>query len=80
MGNLQNKTNFINDYDNICYKKLNYKGCLLEEDKQIVIPVENNMIIDKKIYTLYCDELFKYIKEKILTKYIYVVLISNVVF
>lgn len=61
-------TRFINDYDSICYKKLNYKGCLLEEDKQIVIPVENNMIIDKKIYTAYCDELVKYIKEKNINK------------
>lgn len=61
-------TRFINEYDSIYYKKLNYKGCLLEEDKQIVIPVENNMIIDKKIYTAYCDELVKYIKEKNINK------------
>ena len=56
-------TRFINDEDSIWYKKLNYKGCMTEEQQKIVIDTENNKIFDKKIYTAVNDELKDYIRE-----------------
>ncbi len=61
-------TRFINSNDSNWYRKLNYKGCLSDEDKQIVIPTENHKVIDKEIYTAYCTELIKYISENNIEK------------
>ena len=43
-------TRFINSYDSIWFKKLNYTGCITEESKMLRINDRGNKIIDKKIY------------------------------
>lgn len=55
-------TKFINNENSIWYKKLNYKGCLFENGKEIVIDTGNYKIFDKKIYSALNDELKDYIK------------------
>lgn len=56
-------TRFINSYENICYKKLNYQGCISENDIQLAIDSKNNKVIDKSIYTAYGEELKEYIAD-----------------
>ena len=55
-------TKFINTYDSIWYNKLNYNGCLTEEEQSVVI-VSNEKVIEKTIYSAFNDELKKYIIE-----------------
>ena len=56
-------TRFINDEDSIWYKKLNYKGCMTEEDQSIMIDIKNNKVFEKTIYSAMNKELIEYIKE-----------------
>jgi len=71
---LQNKfdkivfTRFINSKDNICFKRLNYLGCMDEEGQKIVINTNNNKIIDKKIYSALNNELIEYIENNNISK------------
>ena len=55
-------TRFINDEDSIWYKKLNYKGCITENGRKIVIDKKNCKIFDKRIYSAVNNELEEYIK------------------
>lgn len=56
-------TRFINSYESIWYKKLNYQGCISENDTKLAIESKDNKVIDKKIYTAYGDELKEYIRK-----------------
>lgn len=56
-------TRFINDKDSNWYKKLKYKGCLTEEQQQIIIDTKDYKIFEKKIYSSLTDELEKYLIE-----------------
>ena len=53
-------TRFINDENNVCYKKLKYTGCIKEERK-IVMQEHKEKIIDKSTYTALNKDLIKYI-------------------
>lgn len=54
-------TKFINDDSSNFYRILNYKGCMNEEDRNIVIDTKDYKVIEKRIYTAYNDELKLYI-------------------
>ena len=54
-------TKFINDDNSNFYRILNYKGCMTEKDRNIVIDTKNYKIIEKRVYTAYNDELKSYI-------------------
>lgn len=56
-------TRFINDVNSIWYKELNYRGCLTEEQQQIIIDTKEYKIFDKKIYSSLNDELKSYLLE-----------------
>lgn len=57
-------TKFINSKDSIWYKKLNYKGCMTEENQSIMIDTKNNKVFEKDIYSAFNKELVEYIEEK----------------
>lgn len=61
-------TRFINSKDNICFKRLNYLGCIDEEGQKIVINTSNNKIIDKEIYSALNNDLIKYIENNNISK------------
>lgn len=64
-------TKFINDENSNFYKVLNYKGCINEMDRNIVIDTKNYKVIEKRIYSAYNDELKKFIFDnKIRTVYL----------
>ena len=63
-------TKFINDTNSQFYKILNYKGCIDDEDRKIVIDTKNYPISDKRIYTTLNLE-FKIFLEKNNIKTIY---------
>lgn len=64
-------TKFINNKSSNFYKILNYKGCIEENDKEIVIDTKNNKILEKRTYTALNKELIDYIeKNKINTIYL----------
>ena len=54
-------TKFINDDSSNFYRILNYKGCMNEEDRNIVIDTKDYKVIEKRVYTAYNDELKLYI-------------------
>lgn len=56
-------TKYINDENSIFYKSLNYKGCITEEERKIVVDTKNYQILEKRTYTAFNDELRKYIKK-----------------
>ena len=56
-------TRFINDENNPTFKKLNYKGCISDESKEICIEVNENIILDKSTYSAYNQELIDYINS-----------------
>lgn len=56
-------TKFINDKDSNFYKMLNYKGCMIEEDRRIVIDTKDNKVLEKRTYTALTPELMTYLKE-----------------
>lgn len=55
-------TKFINELDNNFYNKLNYIGCVEDEDREIVLNTDNYKIFTKKTYTALTEELKEYIK------------------
>ena len=61
-------TRFINFEDSIFIKKLNWRGCLQEEDKRIVVDTKNNPIFDKSIYSSVNKELTDYIEKNKITE------------
>lgn len=56
-------TKFINDENSNFYKTLNWKGCMTEEDRQIVLDTNNYKVLKKRTYTAYNKELKDYIKN-----------------
>ncbi|MBO4815515.1 MAG: cysteine hydrolase [Clostridia bacterium] len=56
-------TRFINDENNMCYKKLKYTGCIKEEERRISIETRGKKVIDKSTYTALNEELIKYLCE-----------------
>ena len=56
-------TRFINSEDSLWYKKLNYKRCIDEVDNIIPFNTKDHLIMDKKIYSAYNEELVNFIKE-----------------
>lgn len=56
-------TKFINNEDSIWYNKLNYKGCMTEEQQEIVINTDEYKIFEKNVYTAVNNEFKKYIKD-----------------
>ena len=61
-------TRFINSENSIWYQRLNYRGCLSEEDKEIIINTENYTVMDKKIYTAFNNQLIHYIMNNHIDK------------
>ena len=53
-------TRFINSEESLWVNKLNFKGCLTEEEKQIVIDTKDYKVFDKSIYTALNKELREY--------------------
>lgn len=56
-------TKFINSKDSIWYSKLNYKGCMTEEEQAIMLDTKNNKVFEKTIYSALNKELIEYIEE-----------------
>lgn len=56
-------TRFINNKNNPTYNKLNWKGCLDEESRNICIDTDKYDVMDKETYTAYNDSLKKYLKD-----------------
>ena len=56
-------TRFINNDNSIWVKKLKYEGCISNESKRIVLDTNNNLVIDKNIYSAFSRQLKKYISD-----------------
>ena len=56
-------TKFINDNESNFYKTLKYKGCMTDEDRNIVINTNGYKIIEKRGYTAFNDELKHFIED-----------------
>ena len=56
-------TKFINDENSNFYKVLNYRGCIRNEDRDIVGDTKDNRVLEKKGYTAITRELIIYLKE-----------------
>ncbi len=61
-------TRFINFEDSIFVKKLNWRGCIQDKDKKIVIDTKNNRVFDKSIYSAVNNELKEYIHKNQITE------------
>lgn len=61
-------TKFVNFEDSIFVKKLNWRGCIQDEDKKIVIDTKNNKIFDKSIYSAVNKELIEYLNKNKITE------------
>ena len=56
-------TKFINDENSSFYKILNYKGCMTEDDRNIVIDTKDYKVIEKMTYSALNEELQRYISN-----------------
>ena len=54
-------TKFINDKDSNFYSDLNYKGCMTEEGRKIILDTKSNKVFEKRVYTAVNEELKKYL-------------------
>ncbi len=61
-------TRFVNYEDSLYIKKLNWRGCLSEEDKTIVINTKDYQVFDKSIYSSVTKELIEYIHKNQITE------------
>ncbi len=61
-------TKFINSTDSVFCEKLNWKGCLTNESREIVINTGKSKIFEKTIYSALNDELKNYIIKNKITK------------
>lgn len=61
-------TRFINYKDSMFVKKLDWRRCIQDEDKKIVINTKNNKIFDKSIYSAVNKELIDYINKNKITE------------
>lgn len=60
-------TRFVNFEDSIYAKKLGWKRCINDEDKKIVIDVEDNKVFDKYRYSAVNNKLTEYINQNKIT-------------
>lgn len=63
-------TKFINNEDSIYVNKLNYRGCLTNEEQEIMIDTKDNIVLNKEIYTVYSNR-FKDIVDEFKINEIY---------
>ena len=56
-------TRFINDENSIYHKKLNYRRCIHKEDNIIPIDTKDYLVLDKRVYSAFNDDLIKITKE-----------------
>ena len=56
-------TKFINNENGYWYKKLNYKGCLTEEGRNIPIDTSKYLVINKYGYSALNEELITYLNQ-----------------
>ena len=56
-------TRFINYSDSIWVSKLNYKECISNDSKQLMIDTKDNLILDKSVYSALTNELKNYIED-----------------
>lgn len=56
-------TKFINDLNSPFYKVLNYKGCMTEEDRNIVLDTKEYKVFEKEIYTALNTKFKKYLED-----------------
>lgn len=56
-------TKFINKINSIWVKKLNYMGCLSDEDREIVLDTKDKMIFEKDVYTAYSKKISRLYKK-----------------
>ena len=61
-------TRFVNYEESLYVKKLNWRGCLSDEDKKIVINTNGYQIFDKSIYSSVTKEFIEYIHKNQITK------------
>lgn len=61
-------TRFVNYEDSLYIKKLNWRGCLSEEDKTIVINTKDYQVFDKSIYSSVTKEFIEYIHKNQITE------------
>ena len=54
---------FINHNDSAWVRKLNYRGCIAEDSKKIIISINDNLVIDRCAYSAATDQLEKYIGD-----------------
>lgn len=56
-------TRFINYNDSIWVKKLNYKECISDDSKRVMVDTKDNLVFDKNTYSSLTNELKQYIKD-----------------
>lgn len=56
-------TRFINYNDSIWVKKLNYKECISDDSKRVMVDTKDNLLFDKNTYSSLTNELKQYIKD-----------------
>lgn len=56
-------TRFINYNDSIWVQKLNYKECITDDSKRLMIDTKNNLVFDKNKYSALTNELKKYFED-----------------
>jgi len=56
-------TKFINSKESIFYKRLNYNGCMTDEEQSIMLDTKNNKVFEKTIYSAVNKNLIEYIEK-----------------
>lgn len=56
-------TKYMNYSDSMFVKRLNYNGCMSEDEQEIVLDTNGYKVFEKTIYSAYNNELSKYIKD-----------------
>ena len=56
-------TKFVNNEDSIYVSKLNYKGCLTNEEQEIMIDTKDNIVLNKNVYTVYSDRFKEIVRD-----------------
>lgn len=61
-------TKFINSEDSSFYKRLNYKGCMTDEEQSIMLDTKNSKVFEKTIYSAVNEEFEEYLKDNDITQ------------
>lgn len=56
-------TKFINNEESSFYKRLNYNGCMTDEEQCIMLDTKNNKVFEKTIYSAVNKNLIEYIEK-----------------